>query len=91
MSLTSHQCFYISFIHPQYLPEDDEDRSKLPDQHEPDGARRHPTGKQSKLRLNVENIPPTVSPCTVTLGYQHLPEGGNMVIYVLLNCQHLGS
>jgi hypothetical protein len=59
----------------KYLPEDDEDRSKLPDQHEPDGARRHPTGKQSKLRLNVENIPPTVSPCTVTLGYQHLPEG----------------
>jgi hypothetical protein len=73
--------FYIYFIGLQYLPEDDQDRLKLPNQHKP-------TGKQSKLRLNVENIPPTVPPRTVTLRYQHLPEEGNMVIYLLLNCQH---
>ena len=91
MSLISHLCFCICFINLQYLPADDQDRSKLPNQHEPDGACRHPTGKQSKLRLNVENIPPTASPCTVTLGYQHLPEGGNVVIYLLLNCQRLGN
>jgi len=91
MSLISHLCFYICFINLQYLPEGDQDRSKLPNQHEPDGACRHPTGKQSKLRLHVENIPPTAPPRTVSLGYQHLPEGGNMIIYLLSNCQHFGS
>jgi hypothetical protein len=90
MSLICHLCYYICFINLQYLPED-QDRSKLPNQHELNGACKLPTGKQSKLRLNVENIPPTVPPRTVTLGYQHLPEGGNMVIYLLLNCQHFGS
>jgi hypothetical protein len=71
--------FYICFIGLQYIPQD-QDRSKLPNQHKP-------TGKQSKLRLNVENIPPAVPPRTVTLGYQHLTEEGNVVIYLLLNCQ----